>query len=497
MLCVKGTWSGGTLTWSQTDSLEGTNPEAQRLLGLYEEGNLQAQGGDLPKALAIYQRGISGFMAVDNPDAHLRMAQAALLWGLGTASDRADRDQTGWRTLLQVLAPGKERDQLPLGLALNWSHSAVISGYRHDHYQEVAAILTGLQRLGWGEVLPAEQAEVVKERFDLLSPFLEQCFEGLMQEERYEEAAALARQAHETQQQCEPDDQEMLDFWARLQEFATEGKPGFRLDAVFPQDEVEPEAVAELPAVRLRWGGEGPLAWKLGKPPEDPNNSALVRLYIEAGQLAQKGEFDKAGAAYERGLQAYDDLKEPRSQDALVRAMMLFDKAALQDRAGGSFQAWETLLQLAHPRLAISLPLPLVVNWARQTAIVAASLGKLEEVSSLMTFLMQMSIHPRLGQADPDLHQALTTSFMYLLEGAYGGIEDRPAEAVEWLRALQKRVEPQGLMLIPLREVLHHALLQAGEKLQAEAVANEVLSWARQEGDEETAKEWEPKAILS
>ena len=92
MICLKGTWSNGTLTWSQAAPLEGSNPDAERLLSLYEEGNLQAQGGDLPKALAIFQRGISGFIAIDNPDAHLRMAQAALLWGLGTASDRADRD---------------------------------------------------------------------------------------------------------------------------------------------------------------------------------------------------------------------------------------------------------------------------------------------------------------------------------------------------------------------------------------------------------------------
>ena len=493
MLCVKGTWNDGTLTWSAAAPLEGTNPEAARLLNLYEEGNLQAQGGDLPKALAIYQRGISGFIAVDNPDAHLKMAQAALLWGLGTASDRADRDQTGWRTLLQVLSPGKERDQLPLGLALNWSHSTVIAGYRHDHYREVAAVLTALQRLGWGDTLPQDQAEIVKERFELLSPFLEQSFEGLMQEERYQEAAALAKSAHQAQSESDPDDSEMLDFWSRLQEAAAEEKSGFRLDEYFPQDEVDPETIAEMPAVRLRWSGEGPLAWKLGKPPEDPNRSALVRLYVEAGQHAQKGELDKAGALYERALQAYDELKEPKSSDAFVRAMMLFDKAALQDRSGSPQQAWQTLLMLAHPKLGISLPLPMIVNWARQSAIVAATLGRYDEVSSLMTFLMQLSIHPRLGQVDPELHQAVTSSFMYLLEGAYGGLEDKPEQAIAWLRSLQKRVEPEGLMLLPLREVLYHALAQAGEKVQAEAVANEVLSWARQEGDEETAKEWESK----
>lgn len=500
MLCVKGTWTGEGLTWSQTEPLEGTNPEAQRLLGFYEEGNLQAQGGDLPKALAIYQRGISGFIASDNPDAHLRMAQAALLWGLGTAGDRADRDKSGWRTLLQVLAPGQERDQLPLGLALNWTHSSVVSGFRHDQYLEVAEILFGLQRLAWGQILPSAEAEAVKERFELLSPFLEQCFEGLMQEERYDEAKRLAGKALATQRECDPEDQEMVDFWSQLAEVAEQGEPGFRLDEFFSreqsEDEGEPEAPAELPAVRLRWSGEGPLAWKIGLTPEDPNRSALVRLYLEAAELGQKGEFDQAGAAYERGLKAYEELKEPRSGDAFVRAMMLFDKATLQDRAGSPQQAWDTLLQLAHPRLGTSLPLSMIVNWARQTAIVAATLGRLEEVSSLLTFLMQMSIHPRLGKADADLHQALIKSFMYLLEGAYGGIEDRPSEAIEWLRALQKRVEPQGLMLLPLREVLHHALVQAGEKVQAEAVANEVLSWARQEGHEEIAKEWESKAIV-
>ena len=498
MLCLKGTWTNSTLTWTLTDPLEGTDPEAQRLLGFYEEGNLQAQGGDLPKALAVYQRGISGFIAIDNPNAHLRMAQAALLWGLGTASDRAHRDQTGWRTLLQVLSPGNERDQLPLGLVLNWSHSAVVTGYRHDQYLEVSTILDGLQRLGWGDTLPGPEAEAVKERYDLLCVFLEQSFEGLMQEQRFEEASALALRAYKTQKQCEPEDQEVLDFWIRLREAATQEKQNFRLHEMFPPEEdVDPEAETVLPAVRLRWGGEGPLAWKLGQQPEDPNNSALVRLYAEAGQSAQQGDLDKAGALHEQALQAYEALKGPRSCDAFIRAMILFDKAALQDRAGSVSQSWETLLQIAHPRLGISLPLPLIVNWARQTAIVAAGLGKTEEVSSLMTFLMQMSIHPRLGQADPDLHQALLNSFMYLLEGVYGGMEDRPAVAIEWLRSLQKRVEPQGLILIPLREVLHYALLQAGEKVQAEAVANEVLSWARQEGDEETAKEWESKAVLS
>lgn len=499
-LCLNGRWSDGLLTWTRGEAYEGETPEGDRMLAFYEEGNLYAQGGDLEKALALFQRGLSAFLAIDNPSEGQRMAEAALLWGLGTASDRVDRGETGWRTLLKVLSPGQERKQLPLGLALNWTHSAVMAGYRHDHYLEVVALLDALQRLASSQELDgADPAalEAVKERYAMLEPYRSRCFEGLMQEERYAEAAQVAQQALETQRSCDPEDQRALALWESLQQAAAEGRPGFRLQAdeeSFEEEADEPSEMGEL-ALRVRWDGQGPLAWKRGQPPEDPNLSALARLYAEAAQTAAQGDHGKALALYERGLAAWEALKHPRSSDAAVRSMMLLGKASLQDRLGtfDSSDAWSTLLKLAEPKQGAALPLPLLLEWVQACAIVGAGLRKLDEVGHLLVFLMQMSLHPKLGGAHEGLREELTQRFLFLLEGTYGGLEGKPQTAADWLRGLQKRLEPEAMILVPLREILYHALSEAERHREAEAVATEVMIWARQGNDPETALQWELK----
>ncbi len=532
-LCLNGNWEkGGRLTWTRGQAIEGSSAEADRLLAFYEEGNVRAQGGDLEKALAVFQRGLSGVLAVDKPDAHVRMAEAALLWGLGTAVDRTDRSEEGWRTLLKVLAPGKSREQLRLGLILNWTHSAAQSGYRHDKYLEVAALIDGLQRLGWSNELDGADpgsVEAVRERYAMLIPLRARSFEGLMQEARYSEAAEVAGRALEVQRECDPDDARAMEVWEALQAKAVEAKPGFQLaqvlgadpDEAFDDEGFDEQAEADsgedeaadvaqgegaevdgaapaagLPGVRLRWDGKGPMAWKLGPLPEDPNRSSLARIYMEASQIGQQGEAVKAMEHFERGLRAWDDLKHPRTSDALVRVMMLCERATLQDRLAtfDSADAFQTLLEVADPRTGIALPLPLVLNWAQTAAIVAAGLGKIEAVSHVLVFLVQMSMHPQLGGADPNVHGELTGRFMYLLEGAYGGLQDKPEVAADWMRALQRRLEPDGLILIPLREMLFHALSQAGRHMEAEAVATEVWAWARSgQAPPEMALEWELK----
>lgn len=531
-LCLNGNWEkGGRLTWTRGAALEGSSAEAERLLAFYEEGNVRAQGGDLEKALAVFQRGLSGVQAVDKPDAHVRMAEAALLWGLGTAVDRTDRSEEGWRTLLKVLAPGKSREQLRLGLVLNWTHSAVQAGYRHDKYEEVAALVDAFQRLGWSSELEGADpgsVEAVRERYAMLLSFRARAFEGLMQEERYQEAADLATRALETQRECDSDDSRALDLWEQLREKAVEAKPGFRLSQVAgaeDSDDFEDDGASEaggiasvdgapgseaaeggdadgatgvegFPGVRMRWDGKGPMSWKIGPLPEDPNGSALARIYLEGSQLSKQGDANAAILQFERGLRAWDDLKHPRSSDGLVRVMMLCERATLQDRLStfDSSDAWQTLLEVSDPRVGIALPLPLLLNWVQTAVIVAAGLGKIESVSHLLVFLVQMSMHPNLGGADPNLHGELTGRFMYLLEGAYGGLQDKPEIAADWMRALQRRLEPDGLILIPLRELLYHALSQAGRHQEAEAVATEVWIWARSgQAPPELALEWEIK----
>jgi tetratricopeptide (TPR) repeat protein len=495
-LCLNGRWADGALTWTLAPALVGESVQAESLLALYEQGNLQAQGGDLPKALALFQRGLSGFLAIDRPDPHHRVAEAALLWGLGTATDRAERGEGGWRTLLQILGPGGQREQLPLGLAINWSHSATLAGFRHDHYLDVVAILDALQRLGWGDVLQGsrEGAEAVRERYQMLAPFRARCFEGLMQEERYSEAIAVAQQALTTQRLCDPNDERSLQLWTTLHSVAQRGTPGFSLEN-FEEDEDQPE-VANLPAVRVVWKGSGRLEWRLGETPEDPNLSALARLYAQAAQTADQGDLAAAVGLYDKGLAAWDQLKHPRSCDAVVRAMMLWGKATLQDRlaAAGSSEAWDTLMKLAEPGRGNALPIPLLLRWTQSAGIIASGLKRLGEVQSLLVFLMEMAQHPQLGKADQELNDELIGRFMYLLEGAYGGLEDDPALAADWTLSLQRKVEPDGLILLPLRELLYDALFRAQRHRQAEAVAAEVLAWARQENDPETAAEWDLKA---
>ena len=499
-LCVNGDWSGSTLTWTRGPALDAQgSAQADRFMSLYEEGNLKAQGGDLPKALALFQRGLSELSTVTDPDPHLRVAEAALLWGLGTALDRTDRDEGGWRALTGILGPHQRREQLPLGLAINWSHSATLAGYRHDRYLEVCALLDGLQRLGWGTELEGsrEAAEAVRERYAMLASFRARCFEGLMQEERFEEAAQVAERALLTQRQCDPQDEATLSLWTALQEAATRRQKGFRLP-VQASEHAEVQATPEQgqpPAVRILWDGQGKVEWRLGELPEDPHNSALVRLYAEAAEAADRGDVREALALYDKGLAAWEELRHPRSSDALVHAMMLWGKGCLLDRQAerGSPEAWETLMKLAQPGPGNALPLPLLMSWTGSAVIVATNLGRWNEAQALLVMLMQMAMHPQLGGRDAQLSSLLVHRFLGLLEGVYGALESEPEVAVSWIRALQRKVEPEGLILLPLREILYHSLSATGSHREAEAVAAEVLAWAHQEGDSAAAQVWETR----
>jgi hypothetical protein len=501
-ICVNGDWSGKSLLWTCAPVQEAPrSAEAERLMAFYEEGNLKAQGGDLPRALVVFQKGLSAFAELAEPDAQLKVAEAALLWGLGTALDRTDRDQSGWRTLMEILGPGRRREQIPLGLAINWSHSTTLAGYRHDHYLEVCAMLDALQRLGWGDQLREwpEAVQAVRERYGMLAPFRARCFEGLMQEERFEQAAQVAATALESYRQLQPEQEDSQRFWSSMQEAAAARQSNFRLPQQpggGTQEGVEPPS--PLPAVRLVWDGQGRINWRLGESPEDPHNSALVRLYAQAAQAAERGDEAQAMALYDKGLAAWSELKHPRSCDALVRAMMLWGKGCLQDRASqdGSPHAWETLLKLAQPGQGNALPLPLLLSWTQSSVIVASNLRHWGQAQALLVFLMEMAMHPQVGGHDPEISSQLVQRFLSLLEGTYSALDSQgePELAADWMRSLQRKVEPAGLILLPLREALFHALSAAGRHAEAEAVATEVLLWARQEDDGVAAQAWSERA---
>lgn len=503
-LCLHGKWNAGTITWTRSAPLEEDPGEAAELMALYEQGNVLAQGGDLPRALALYQRGLNAFLELETPTAQHSMAEAALLWGAGTVLDRAKQSDEGYRLLLKIMSPGRQRDQLPLGLALNWTHSAVISGFRHDQYQEVAALLDGLQRLGWGNALRGmdEVAHAVRERYDMLFPFRARSFERLMQGNRFDEAAKLAEQAIRTLRERDPDEERRLSFWTMLLELAQRQTPDFRLA------DMEEEGVVEetddndrvLPTVSVRWSGTR-LEWRVGEPAEDPNISSLARLYQAAAVANDQGDLSAALKGYQEGLSAWAKLVQPRPADAVVRAMMLWGKGCLEDRLSDadpeSFPpglAWKTLSSLADAGVGTALPLPVLLRWLQSSVIVATRLELWDEVQALLVFLMEAALHPQLGAQDEEIHSELTSRFLYLLEGAYAGIEQDAEKAADWVTALQRKIEPEGLVLLPLRDLLFHALTNAGRHRRAEVVANEVLAWARQEGDAETVQEWEEKA---
>lgn len=495
-ILVNGEWTDSGVHWSSAPEIGANPPDVMPLLACYEEGNIQAQGGDLPKALALFQKGVSGFLAIAEPGPHHRNAEAACLWGLGTTLDRTEHGQDGWRTLREILRPGSSRPHLPLGLAINWSHSMTVAGYRHDQYLDVCRVLDGLQRLGWGPELaeaPPEARQAVQERYRLLSSFRARCFEGLMQEGRFSEALQVAQAAGRTLEQYQPDQTADRELWQRLEQAAQAAQPNFSLEDL--EWELAPASDPEQtePVLRLRWDGHTPVQWRAGPAPEDPRRSALIRVYAEASQLAAQGESLKALQLFDKGLQSWAQLKHPRTCDAVVRCMLLLGKASIQDSLAtfDSAEAWRSLMQISGRGIGTALPLPLVRSWVQASVVVGSGLRLIEEVIHLLAFLIELSRDPDLTGSRPELSAELVQQFLILLEGAYGGLESSPGLAADWLRALQKRVEHDGLILIPLRELLYHALTQAGRRGEADAVATEVLIWARQEGVPETIMEWE------
>jgi tetratricopeptide (TPR) repeat protein len=488
---VNADWRGPELVWTSVPDPGGDSEQAQPLLNLYEEGNRKAQTGDLQGAQVLFEEGLEAFTSIAAPDARQKMAEAALLWGLGTTQERNEPGEQGWRTLSRILGPGSQREGLPIGLAANWSHSATLAGWRQGKLLEVAALLDALQRLAWSRDLEGVPAQALRERYSLLAPFRARCFEALMREERFEEALDVARRALETLRICSPDEQSASVLWTRLAEAASAGQTDFEL----PTGE-EPRDSG--PAVGIAWDGEGPPRWTVGQAPGEPHLSPLARLYSEAAYAADAGDVALALDLYDKGLQAWADLPQPGPGDGVVRAMMLWGKATLQDQQSddGSLQAWETLLKV--PQLEeTTLPLPVLLSWVHSTVIVATNLGRLDQVQHLLVFLMEMAWHPELGQREPGLREELSHRFLGLLEGVYGALESDPARAADWVLELQHRVEPPGLLLLPLRDLLYHALTCAGRHQQAEAVATEVLAWARQEGDTGATREWQSRAAAA
>lgn len=487
-ICVDGNWNG-ELTWTRS-SLEGETSEANRLLAIYEEGNVKAQSGDLPAALKLFQQGLGELQAKPELDEHLRVAEAALLWGLGTALDRSQKGEQGWQTLLNIVGPGASRKKLPLGLAINWSHSATLAGFRHGRFEEVCAVLDAMHRLGCSDQLrdSKEAAAAVRERYLALAPFRARSFEGLMKAGRFEQATAVAARCLATVSQYEADDKPTLSFWTDLEQAAKNRDATFELE--------EPDETKQ-PAVRVLWTGEDDEPkWRLEEAPEDPHLSSLARLYSEAAHLADRGDQARALALYDEGLEAWCAKAKPSSADGVVGAMMLWGKATLQDRAAenGSPEAWETLMRLAHPDVGVALPLPLLLRWLGSSVIVGTHLKRWAQVRSLLAMLIAMALHPQLGQRDRELHGELIHRFLDLLEGVYGGMEANPVEAADWVRSLQDKIEPSGLILLPLRDLLYHALSAAERHGEAATVALEVVEWARREGDPRGVQEWEGRA---
>lgn len=490
-ICVDGTWNG-ELAWTRS-SLEGETPEANRLLALYEEGNSKAQSGDLGGALALFGRGLAELEAMPDLDVHLRVAEAALLWGLGTALDRSQKGEQGWQTLLRILGPGAPREKLPLGLAINWSHSATLAGFRQGKFEEVCALLDGMYRLGFGDQLQdsTEAMGAVRERFLALAPFRAKCFEGLMRAGRFETAGKVAAGYLSLVGRHEPGDEPTLSFWRGLREAAKSRDENFALE--------EPNGDAQ-PAVRVLWNGDDDeLKWRLEKAPEDPHISSLARLYAEAAHVADRGDKARALELYDEGLAAWQARTNSSSADGVVGAMMLWGKASLQDQLSesGSPEAWDTLMRLAAAEPGVALPLPLLLRWVGSSVIVGTHLKRWAQVRSLLVMLMSMALHPQLGQRDRELHGELIHRFLDLLEGVYGGMEENPAQAADWVRSLQRKVEPSGLILLPLRDLLYHALSAAQRHEEAATVALEVAEWARREGDAKAAQEWEGRVRMA
>lgn len=457
---------------------------------LYHEGDTLAQQGEFQAALATFEKGLELCRG------H-RGYQAAHRWGKAAALDQlGDKDQA-WSWLMRVCGPQAPAQGVPIAIILNWAQSTSVVGVQLERWGEVNAVLDLLGSLTLSADIsePPDLPAFIEQRWQRLEAIRPLVFEGLMMQERFEQAAGLARSMVARAQQH--NNVELRDYWQTLEQAADARPAVFSLESYFAQRE-SPTESEPLGGFLFGWAAHQQeptsLEWRSSDQPcAKAQLSSFWGFYEEGAHAADEGNLEQALMLYQEGLNQYQNEPEVNDSDRLVACMLWWGLGVCLDQMGDSEEGWRILSRVASTEVQdLIKPAPLLFTWAQSSIIVASELGFWPETLGLFRFLYAIGADSALVKQHPEVARQAHERFFELLHGAFETLaaQDEPDNLLAFATELQDGVESAGIPLLPLREIAFSTFMQVAEFNDAGRLAEEVVEYAEAGGDEDLAQEW-------
>lgn len=207
--------------------------------------------------------------------------------------------------------------------------------------------------------------------------------------------------------------------------------------------------------------------------PESPR----LQVYRQAVALCDQGEWEQGVSAYEQVL------SQLSQQDTLLAQLACWGRSSALQQLGRHQQAWDGLALLFSPGRRWQAPVSLILNWLQTSILVAAQTNQGQAAATLLQLYYALSTsYPQLD---------LLQRFGELLSEAYEALAGEDLEAaVNWLDVARLEWESDDWVLPSVRFLLVDGLVELLEFEGALEEAEEVVSWAARQGDDELVSEW-------
>lgn len=221
--------------------------------------------------------------------------------------------------------------------------------------------------------------------------------------------------------------------------------------------------------------------------------SPLADICREASGAFSRGDWKSCIETHDRALAAFDGITSPTRADRFYRWFAVAGKASAELRLAqaGSLDweaAWTTTERaMGADFKGLSRPLELTLEWAKTAVLVGATSGHWAETTAILKFLndiscaimMKMSINEDEQLYFMNTYKHTAETFVLKMRDAYTiKLESSPASALAWIRTLQQLIETHGTTNPYVRDLLHHALTQNGDKDAALQLAQEMVEWS-------------------
>ncbi|MBT9588317.1 ankyrin repeat domain-containing protein [bacterium] len=207
--------------------------------------------------------------------------------------------------------------------------------------------------------------------------------------------------------------------------------------------------------------------------PESPS----LQVFRQAVALCDEGDWEQGVSAYE-GV-----LGQLSPHETLLAQLASWGRSSALQQLGRHQEAWDGLALLLSPGRRWQTPVSLMLNWLQTSILVAAQTKQGQAAATLLHLCYALSTsYPQLD---------LSQRFGELLIEAYEALAGEDLEAaVDWLDVTRLEWESDDWVLPSVRFLLVDGLVELLEFEGALEEAEEVVSWAARQGDDELVAEW-------